>query len=419
MKAAVFDLDGVLCNTQELHESCYIELGRTEFNKELTEKDLEGLRGVLRKEGARNFLTAVGQSPTEENIHSISERKNKVFQELVSKKGKSLVLPGTVALLERLAEASIPMIIASASANASFVLTKTGLMPYFSKIVDISKISQGKPNPAIFLSAAAMLGQKPCDCVAYEDAPTGIEAAHQAGMYTVGIGTEGNRTIQGLSDILSWKGLYDNISDATSSAQLFIFDAGNVMIDSISCLEGIIKEYGMDSKTKKEFLADFTAYAAPLMDGNISTPAYWKHLEHMLGIRVEGEPFAKHFHPMLNEQTMALVKLLKSEGKRVVLGSNTFQPHLEIFQGQLGFSKLFDAVYASNEIGLYKPQPAFFRYILKKEGYPADKTYFIDDLAENRAAAAEVGISTLLYEGPQRNNRLHEAFRKQFSTLPI
>ena len=80
------------------------------------------------------------------------------------------------------------MALGSASKNARAILKKVGLIPYFNSIVDGTQVTKAKPDPEVFLIAAKELNIKPANCVVFEDAIAGIEAANTAGMTSVGIG---------------------------------------------------------------------------------------------------------------------------------------------------------------------------------------------------------------------------------------
>ncbi len=101
---------------------------------------------------------------------------------------KADVLPGVLAFLEKSKQLKIPMAVGSASKNAVAILTLTEIKDYFQVIIDGNKISKGKPDPEVFLLAANALQLSPAQCVVFEDAEAGIEAALAAGMYAVGVG---------------------------------------------------------------------------------------------------------------------------------------------------------------------------------------------------------------------------------------
>ncbi len=193
--------------------------------------------------------------------------------------------------------------------------------------------------------------------------------------------------------------------------KLFIFDMGNVVVKNIHVLGPVAEEWGLPME---EFLADYRQYDFPLMDGTIPTSEYWVHIEKKFGVKVEGEPFAKHFSPVMNPPMVALLKRLRKSGKRVVCGSNTFAPHWDIL-ADMGFLELFDAVYPSHELGMSKPARQYFQFILDHEGMTAAQTFFVDDFPENIEAAEKMGIATLQYaDGPLSTGEELTADQKLF-----
>ncbi len=198
------------------------------------------------------------------------------------------------------------------------------------------------------------------------------------------------------------------------SQGLYIFDMGNVVVKNIHVLLPIAQDVGLPVE---DFLADYRQYDFPLMDGTISTPQYWRHVERKFGVKIEGEPFAKWFKPILNSPMVAVIKELRKRGKRVVCGSNTFAPHWDVLC-DIGFDKLFDATYPSHELGMSKPATQYFQHILDSEGFPASDTFFVDDYLENIEAAGKMGITCLHYvdgleEGsPSADEQLATVFGK-------
>jgi len=421
VKAALFDMDGVLCDTQKYHQSCYEYIAKEFYGITLDKKISDKLKGVLRAEGAKIFCKAVNIEPNENNINYISQLKNKHYLQKVEENKNSLLKDGAISLLETLKNNKIKIALVSASANARNIIKLTNIEHYFDYVVDVSEINNGKPNPAIFLNAAAYLEVKPSDCVVYEDAISGIQAANDSNMYSIAVdvdfknsiftysGKIADRYVKSLTDPLCYKGLYENIYDKGNDCSLFIFDAGNVVINNIHCFNGIFDQYNLTTSEKNEFIKDFNFYTAPLMDGNITTEFFINNINKNMNLNIQEKALYEHFKPTFNEPIVNLIKELKKQGKRVVLGSNTFAPHTKKMK-EMGLYDLFDAIYASNEIHHYKPNPSFFRYILDKENIPSEKAYFIDDLAENIASAASLNIKTLNYVNEDKDEKLKNAF---------
>ena len=99
------------------------------------------------------------------------------------------ILPGSVKLLKTLRNEGILTAIGSASKNAGTILDGIGLREMFDVIIDGNKISQAKPDPEVFLKGAEEMKLSPSQCVVFEDAQAGIEAAIAGGMKCVGVGS--------------------------------------------------------------------------------------------------------------------------------------------------------------------------------------------------------------------------------------
>lgn len=190
-----------------------------------------------------------------------------------------------------------------------------------------------------------------------------------------------------------------------SMSKLFIFDMGEVLILDVHTLPQIAKELGLDGKLLK---SDWMYYDMPLMDGFMSPNDYYRHLEFAFDIApIKEDLFYKFFTPKVNDFMLDNVRRLKAAGHRVVVGSNTFYPHWEKKIISYPWITLFDNLYASHVIHISKPLPAFWRYIMRNEGFSASDTVFIDDCFENIESAKKLGIETFQY---LRNNDEIDAF---------
>ena len=120
---------------------------------------------------------------------ALAERKNVMYLELLAGMSHDDLYPGIVVFLEKLAAASVKLGLCSSSRNAGVVLERLGLTRRFDVMVTGHDFERPKPDPEIFLLAAAKLGVEPARCVVFEDAPSGVEAALAAGMACVGVGS--------------------------------------------------------------------------------------------------------------------------------------------------------------------------------------------------------------------------------------
>jgi len=139
---------------------------------------------------------------------------------------------------------------------------------------------------------------------------------------------------------------------------------------------------------------------AALMRGEISSERFWSNFSSRTGIAVSGDPWDDFFTPSLDEGTVGIITRLKNQGQRVVCGTNTIDAHYRRHYGRGDYS-VFDTVYASHIMGIIKPYPAFWRYILEKEKVSPEETFFIDDLEENIRAAGKLGLKTHLFTGAE------------------
>ena len=187
-KACIFDLDGVLVDTARYHFLAWKNLAdRLGFT--FTESDNERLKGVSRMASLEILLEIGKMAPTEIEKLEYAAEKNQLYLEYIEKMTPHDILPGVREFLSELKKAGILIGLGSVSKNARTILTKTAITDFFDAIVDGNIITHAKPDPEVFLTGAKMLNIPPAQCVVFEDAVAGIEAAHRAGMKCVGVGT--------------------------------------------------------------------------------------------------------------------------------------------------------------------------------------------------------------------------------------
>jgi len=187
-KAAIFDLDGVIADTACLHLAAWQRLAQTE-GFEIPEDADERLKGVDRMASLGIVLerTELGRYTDEQKLE-LADRKNRHYQQLITQLTPQDMLPGAKALLDQLTAWSVPMALASASKNAQAVLEGLGIASQFHYIADAARITHPKPDPEIFLTAAAGLNLPPSECMGLEDAAAGITAIKRANMFALGVG---------------------------------------------------------------------------------------------------------------------------------------------------------------------------------------------------------------------------------------
>jgi beta-phosphoglucomutase len=188
VKAYLFDLDGVLVDTAKYHFIAWKKLA-DELNIPFTHDDNEKLKGVSRMDSLDIILKLGGRSLSTQEKNELADRKNKWFVDFVNGMSPSEIFPGVKELLAELKKRGLKVGLASSSKNAPAVLQLLGITSLFDAIVDGSMVTNAKPDPELFLLASEKLNTPPSECVVFEDAEAGVEAARRAGMKCVGVGS--------------------------------------------------------------------------------------------------------------------------------------------------------------------------------------------------------------------------------------
>jgi len=186
-KGIIFDLDGVIVDTAKYHYLAWRDLAR-ELGFEFTIEQNEMFKGVSRKKCLEILLDIGGIKATQGQFDTWMVEKNEDYLKYIAKMDASEILPDVRKVLTFLKERNIPIALGSASKNAKPILEKVGLLSYFDTIVDGNNVTKAKPDPEVFLLAAEQLNVKPENCIVFEDAVAGIEAANIAKMTSIGIG---------------------------------------------------------------------------------------------------------------------------------------------------------------------------------------------------------------------------------------
>ncbi len=185
--AVIFDLDGVLTDTAELHFRAWSRLA-AEIGVPFDRRTNERLKGVDRMTSL-DIILERAQRPFDAGERTrLAARKNAYFGELLEELTPAALLPGATEALRDVRGRGVRVALASASHNARTILAKLGIADAFDHIADPGKSGRPKPAPDIFLSAAAALGADPARCIGVEDAVAGITAIKAAGMKAIGIG---------------------------------------------------------------------------------------------------------------------------------------------------------------------------------------------------------------------------------------
>ena len=187
-QAIIFDLDGVICFTDEYHYRAWkamaddmgIPFDRTVNNR---------LRGVSRMASLDIILEKyTGPALSQEEKEKLAQRKNDIYRESLQEMSPADLSAEVKETLEGLRALGLKLAIGSSSKNTPFILGQIGLKDFFDAVSDGNNITRSKPDPEVFVKAAQMLGIAPEACLVVEDAVSGAQAGHAGGMKVACLG---------------------------------------------------------------------------------------------------------------------------------------------------------------------------------------------------------------------------------------
>lgn len=183
---AIFDWDGVIVDSSRAHESAWELLGQ-ETGRSLPEGHFKRSFGRKNDEIIPQIL---GWQVSREELVRLGRRKEELYRQVLREEGIA-PLPGVREFLASLKAAGIPCVVGSSTErlNIDTIMGGIGLGEYFSAIVSADDTTRGKPDPQVFLLAAQRIGVPPENCVVFEDAFAGLEAARAGGMKAIGVAT--------------------------------------------------------------------------------------------------------------------------------------------------------------------------------------------------------------------------------------
>ncbi len=187
LHALIFDLDGVIVHTPEIHRQSWLQLA-DELQVPFTQDQHYRMQGLVRRASLEVFLN--GAEISDELAQQYMDRKNSFFVELLRDLKPDAVCPGIVPLISEARAAGLKVALGSSSQNARNVLAALQLLPLFDVVADGKTVSRNKPAPDIFLWVAQQLGITPVQAAVFEDSQAGLQAALTGGFWTVGIGGE-------------------------------------------------------------------------------------------------------------------------------------------------------------------------------------------------------------------------------------
>ena len=188
IKGIIFDLDGVLVSTDELHYNAWKKLAEELNIHNFTKEDNEKQRGVSRLASLEIVLKKGDKTYSEDEKVKLADKKNGYYVDSLKELNQSAVLRGVFSSLTELKRRNLLLSVGSASKNAPMILEKTGLLPYMTQVSCGLDTVKSKPDPEVFVIAARKMGLDPKECLVIEDSAAGVEAAKRANMRSLGVG---------------------------------------------------------------------------------------------------------------------------------------------------------------------------------------------------------------------------------------
>ena len=190
-KGIIFDLDGVICSTDEYHYLAWKALAdRLDIPFDRERNNL--LRGVSRMQSLEIILEKSDKTYTDEEKAVFAEEKNTTYRQQLGRMSPADLSEDVKTTLEALRKTGLKLAIGSSSKNTPFILKRIGLGSFFDAVADGNCITHSKPHPEVFLKAAEMISLGPADCLVVEDAHAGVEAAAAGGFECAAIGDAKN-----------------------------------------------------------------------------------------------------------------------------------------------------------------------------------------------------------------------------------
>ncbi len=186
-KGLIFDLDGVICSTDDYHYKAWKYLA-DKLDIHFDEEKNNLLRGVSRMESLEIILGDKKNNFTDEEKVNMATEKNEIYRNSLQQMNEKDLDSEVLSTLLKLREEGYKLAIGSSSKNARFILERLGITNLFDKIVDGTDIVNSKPDPEVFIKAGEQLNLEVSDCVVIEDAVAGVEAGLAGGFHVIAIG---------------------------------------------------------------------------------------------------------------------------------------------------------------------------------------------------------------------------------------
>jgi beta-phosphoglucomutase family hydrolase len=180
--AFIFDMDGTIVDNMAFHTRSWLEF----FARRGKEYEAEAFfRETAGAQGREILRERLGADVTDEEIAELAAEKDALYREMYGPHRRAI--QGFDDFVTGADERGVLLAVATSAPpkNIVFTLDELDLRRHFAAVVGAADVKQGKPHPDVFLKAAEQLGADPADCIVFEDAPLGVEAARRAGMRAV------------------------------------------------------------------------------------------------------------------------------------------------------------------------------------------------------------------------------------------
>jgi len=207
LRGIIFDLDGVLCHTDEYHYRAWSIIAKklgVPFDENINKR----LRGVSRQDSLEIILENYKGRLDLVYKATLLNEKNQYYKDMLREMTPADLDEIVLKTLVGLRTAGYKLAVGSSSKNAKLILSRLGLGEFFDAVADGEQISHSKPNPEVFLLAAKLIDLAPENCLVVEDAEAGLKAAKAGGFLSAGIGDVAKSgladyALQELSDLLT------------------------------------------------------------------------------------------------------------------------------------------------------------------------------------------------------------------------
>ncbi len=411
MKAAIFDLDGVLIDSQELHRQAWNEelkkyeaiISKSEFSKLFGKTGKDILTRVKEQKGINIDLN---------EIPGFVFQKNQHFRKIARKKLRPI--QGAKKLLQALKRHGYKTALATSAPkeNVKFFFEILKLNKYLDAYVCADDITHGKPHPEVFQKAAKKIGAKPNQCVVIEDAKHGIEGAKAAGMKCIAVATTHKKEDLRQADLV--KNITGDIK-VTDLNQLLdkavIFDLDGVIIDTKMLHYKAWKQFFNERGTAHSF-AEFKRHF-----GKTNQLVFEKLIPGLNQKQIA--KLSSHKEALYRQLaigslkptkgTVKLMKQLKKEGYKIALGTSAPAQNIQFTMDQIGIEKYFDAVVNGSDVKKGKPHPDIFLLCSKKINVAPENCTVIEDSKPGVEAAKRAGMKCIAVETTHTKKELSQA----------